>query len=186
LTQLNDRLILKQKDISLTHESALLVNRVGEPLISKNRTFNIAKFRQIVGLPSCRLYDFRHMFTNTLHDTNEARVLQMEMYAAGHSEQTARENYISVSLAKFMSRMAHHLYRKIIGLPEDSVSKPDRMVPFMGGKQKQMMTEMRQGVFQSKKKNYMEYQAVQNTLQKPRFGRELTVNEKIALVNLVI
>lgn len=123
---------------------------------------------------------------STLHDTREASVLQMEMYAAGHSVQTARENYVSLALAKNMSRMAHDLYRQIIGLAEDRVDAPDRMEPFMGEEQEAMMTEMREGVFQKKKMDFMKYQAKKNELQQPRLGRELTINEKIALVSLVI
>jgi hypothetical protein len=55
--------IMQQNGIRLTHESSLLINRLGEPLITKQRTFSLAKFRQIVGIVSCRVYDFRHLFT---------------------------------------------------------------------------------------------------------------------------
>ena len=178
--------ILQQKGITLTHAHALLVSRTGTPLITKKRVFNLGPFREIVGLVSCRPYDFRHLFTNTLHDTNEASVLQMEMYAAGHSEQTARDNYVSVTLKKFMSRMAHTLYRRIIGLPEDRVSAPDRLTPFMGKKQTEMMKDMREGVSKDKKNDFLLYQSKKNEYQQPVIGRELTINEKIALVSLVI
>ena len=82
--------------------------------------------------------------------------------------------------------MGHNLYRRMIGLPQDRVTAPKGIAPSMGRKQKEKDRELRDQVFNEREKDIMVLTTRKMELSRPRKGRELTDNEKVAFITLII
>ena len=130
-------------------------------------------------------YTFRHMFTNTLHNTQLAILIQCEAYAAGHSEETARTTYISETLGMMMAKKGTTAYREIVGITEDLVAGPDG-VPFLGEGEEERGKEIRTEVHTKNVEHEM-YRLKMLTKTKVVVSekRAINDNQKIALIQLI-
>ena len=112
-------------------------------------------------------------------------MIECESYAAGHSIQTARENYVSSNLAMMKSRMAHTRYREMIGIPEDQIEGPEGLELDMGDAQGEESAKNREEEFKRKKDDFMAYKKKLNKTKLASTGRSLTDNERVAMFHLI-
>ena len=130
-------------------------------------------------------YTFRHMFTNTLHNTQLAILIQCEAYAAGHSEETARSTYISEALGTMMAKKGTTAYREIIGIDEDLVAGPEGVL-FLGEEEEGRGKEIRTEVHNKKVEQEMyRLKMLTNTKNMLTERRAINDNQKIALIQLI-
>ena len=181
-----DHYLAQEKLPKRTSDSHVFVNKNGNRLgTTKSCFFSLRRFRMITGHLSMSAYTFRHMFTNTLHNTQLAILIQCEAYAAGHSEETARRTYISETLGTMMAKKGTTAYREIVGIREDLVAGPD-VVAFLGEGEEGRGNEIRTEVHNRNVDQEM-YRLKMLTKTKVVVSekRAINDNQKIALIQLI-
>ena len=79
------------------------------------------------------------------------------MYAAGHSVQTARENYVAQNVKKNMANVANKVFRACIGV-EDNAEDIEGVAPNLGPEYEAKRAKMQEEVYQQNINNFLQKQ----------------------------
>lgn len=168
------------------HSDPLFINTNGGALYTSNRGFDFTVFRDVTGLTSAGPYMCRHLFSNTMYDTNQATLIECEQYATGHSSDTARQNYISDHITMMKAATATDAFREMIGMPEDNLPGPKNIVPSMGEEQEKLDAEQLAELYKEMEDEMLEHQEEIENLQEVRSGRVITEKTKVNLLTLIV